>query len=73
MKWQAELKFPTPCFVAYMLAADVPFGFNNYYGAFMPLCASAEQVFEATYAWMQPLVARIKHDLLDRIGALGPS
>ena len=40
-----------------MLAADVPFVFDTFYNAYMPQCASADQTFEATYAWMRPLVA----------------
>ena len=64
VKWQAELKFPTTCFVAYMLAADIPFGFSTEYGAYMPLCASADQLCEVTYGWLRPLVNTIKHDLI---------
>ena len=64
VKWQAEQKFPLPCFMAYMLADDVPFAFDNFYGAYMPLVASADQICEATYAWMLPLVLAIKNDLI---------
>lgn len=60
--WQAG-KFPTPCFTAYMLAADIPFSYQKLYEQLMPNCP-AELVSQYTWGWLEPLVDKMKTDLI---------
>ena len=54
-----------------MLSEDVPFLFNKDYGQYLPNVPESE-LYTATYAWLTPLVEKIKTDLI-ALGALGPS
>ena len=59
---QAEW-FPTPAFTAYMLAEDIPFGYNAQYKQYMPLVPE-DKMYTSTWAWVSPLVDKIKADLI---------
>ena len=60
--WQAQ-KFPTPCFTAYMLAADIPFSYQKQYEQLMPN-VTGDMVSQFTWGWLEPLVDKIKTDLI---------
>ena len=61
--WQELKRFPTPSFTAYMLSEDIPFLFNTHYGAYLPNVPESE-LCTATWAWLTPLVEKIKTDLI---------
>ena len=54
-----------------MLSENVPFLFNTEYMKYMPNVPESE-LYTATWAWLTPLVEKIKTDLI-ALGALGPS
>ena len=45
-----------------MLSEDVPFLFNKDFGQYLPNVPESE-LYTATYAWLTPLVEKIKKDL----------
>ena len=54
-----------------MLSEDVPFLFNKDFQAYLPNVPESE-LYTATWAWLTPLVEKIKKDLI-ALGRLGPS
>lgn len=60
---QDDKKLPTPVLVSWWLASDTQFEFNPKYQQFMP-CVPEDKLCEHTYQMLQPLVDRIKEDLV---------
>ena len=61
--WQAPIqKIPTPSFTAYMLSKEIPFEFNMHCEIYMP-CVLEQELPRVFWAWLPPLVEKIKEDL----------